>query len=1263
MREWGWRLISKIGALLLLASFLLLISLPNLIDLENFRPQLLTYLQSQLSGELTLGKLQLTFAHGPGIRLESLRLLDHTGAQEIAVATAVVNFNLRHLLQRRLQPSRITLVRPRFVLQVDSATSPWAAFLPPVSTPSISTAVEQPEKVTEQPNRSDTDAAAGEGVNTVFGKWYFAGTVSRAALQIIDGSVAFTDCCFGSSPVVTRLEELNLFLQWHKSGAPAGFTLAFRVLDDQGAGHLQLKGTLSSLQWPLHPGEMLLDCQVAAANLNAATYFPYYQKYVPMRFIGARVDIDSTYQGNLLGLFRSRGKIVLHQAELDYQQVFSRKLNFNRFAVDYDFRLADRYNTIETLKCAIDADGLKLSGHCLLHDARRGIDGTIEAGLEIPEFDPASISALLPWKILPEKIFTYYRLLQPGGRCAVERAYLKGDYRKIVRLAEKNPPSGVVGGQLKVDGLHFNLADEWPAVTVSKAGVMFEGDSLVIDDLAFAWAGIAGEPVKLSIQQLFHDPQFALSGRYDFDLKSMQPLIERFYQTGLNKPGKSFPLIFGSGFLHGDLACTGAFTRLFESSWGGMLAGRNLSFVVEGKPYPVNRGAASLILAQDRLVIEKGSCLMAALPLTFSGNLPGPATWLSPDRGSDLAFELTVKMPQVVPGYLDLLWRDKKLSVTGECLGPSPLAMHVSGDLNHLSDFQCRGTVALDWGAVKLSALEGTFDRLSCLAEFDRDKIAFKRLSVGRGGSDLSFQGALAQEKDGAAYVVRGELSADRLVAADFLPAKKIFAEANGAQAGSETAAAALPAREVDGSGFVGRGGPSAAFPLPAVRVDLKGVVKELQLPALSMSAPPEGYEAEPWQSLNNFTFSLVGGPSAAVTINACHWQWGKQRAEISVLGEVQYRDKGWAGTLEVGAEDLDLDTLLNWKEPVPPAAAEQALAPAESGIRAWLLAELAAAVEPDAVENLVDRQGLLARNNLRIKARAQHLLWQRMTLDELEGDCTVNASGVRISNLAGRSFGGNFKALAQWSFSDDSFALESRLDNIYFETLNDYLENPARGLPMQGGYGSAEFNLGWQGRSLKRWQESLGGRFAFDFYDGRLKKFTLLANVCSLLNLSQFAALKLPMISIDQGVPYQTLTGKGVIDQGVVRFDDFAMCGTSLNLFCEGKISLPDEQVDLKIGVQPLQTIDKLLATIPVVGYIITGEKKTFVVIPITATGSFDDIKLKSHTVAGLGNKAVGMLQRFFKTPVRLLQMPGKLLNQIESEGDAKTAVGGERQ
>ena len=1251
MRRWSWRIFPKIGALLLLLFFLALISLPNLIDLDNFRPQLLEYLHSRISGEVAVGKLSLTFRHGPGVRIDGVRLFDESGSQQVSVATAIVNFDFRHLFQRRLHLSRVTLIQPRVTLQIDAAGTPMAGFLRPlvIKNPDIkqdSTKNIPPQFVGSQNGAGIQKASAG-----FFKSWHFDPDVNQALVEIVDGSVVFTDGCFAVSPVITHLENLNLHLEGRKAGVPVDFTLDARVIDKKGDGSLNIDGSLSALQWPLRPGEMILDCQVDAVNLNAGTYFPYYQKYVPMRFIGGRLDIDSTYKGSLMGLFSSGGRLVLHQAELDYQQVFSQKLKFNRFAVDYDFRLADSYNTIETLKCAIDADGLKLKGHCLLYEARRGIDGTIEAGVESSEFDPWQISYLLPWKIMPEIIQSYFQTLQKGGRCIINNAYLKGDYRQVVRLGDKEPPTGVMGGRLQAEKLNFKLFPGGLQLAIGSADVALESDFLEIADLDFAWGGLSGEAVNLSLRKLYHDPQIKLAGHFELDFEELQSSLESFFQEGsessLNVP---LPVTFSDGLLQGDMALQGPLLRFSELVWGGFFKGRDLALEFVGLPYVVTQGEGSFVLANDRFVIEKATCNLASLPLTLQGSLPGPAAWLSEDDGREMGLELAIRCPEFCPEHLDLLLGDQ-FYLTGTEAGSSPLELSLKADLKHLSDFKLQGTMQLDWRELELPWLDISFASLNCLADFDRESIDFKRLFISRGNSDLTFKGSLAQDEEGSGHELKGKIVGEQFFVDDFLP---LFNSASGKEAPSPPIAADTDfekeiislekAIEVKGThGF------------PALKVNLEGVVKKLVLP-LGQENKKESGRISPWHYLNDFSFSFSGGPETEVKIKQCDWHWGEQKSQVSLTGQLQYF-AGLHGELEIAAQDLDLDLLSQQSEPKSEDE-DSALSQSEEGgrVKAVLLEELVEAVKGDWVEDLLSWEKALSCNNLQIKARAQRLHWQQMTIDEIECDCSLDASGVDIKKIAGRSFDGELTAFAQWCFADDFFRVEFGLEEINFETFNEYLKNPDRGLPMWGGHGSLNLDLEWHGRSLKSWKKSLNGELDFNFFDGRLKKFTMVSNICSLLNLSQFAALRLPKFSVNKGVPYQTLSGVGIMVNGVMDVEEFALRGSALNLFGDGTISLVEAWVDFDIGVQPLQTVDKLLATIPVVGYIITGDKKTFVVIPMTARGPFDDVKIKTQTVSGLGKKAGGMIQRFFNTPIRLLQMPGKLLKQIGAENSSET-------
>jgi len=86
-----------------------------------------------------------------------------------------------------------------------------------------------------------------------------------------------------------------------------------------------------------------------------------------------------------------------------------------------------------------------------------------------------------------------------------------------------------------------------------------------------------------------------------------------------------------------------------------------------------------------------------------------------------------------------------------------------------------------------------------------------------------------------------------------------------------------------------------------------------------------------------------------------------------------------------------------------------------------------------DRVKSLMLWKRKLVRDdlNLNIRARVRRLHWRQMVLDKLEGGCRFSAAGVNVERLTGRSFEGKFYIYAGWRFIDDSFMLESQLEDV----------------------------------------------------------------------------------------------------------------------------------------------------------------------------------------------------------------------------------------
>ncbi len=1197
-----WRILTRFGAVLLLGFFLLIISLPNLIDLDNYRPQLLTFLKSRLAGKVVVGKFELTFRHGPGLRVDGVQIFDKSGSQHIIVTTAIINFDLSSLLRRYLLLSRLTLVRADVKLHLDEGKSPLADFL----------------------SLAKSGATKPEGKSLKFAGLSVANEIGGALVEIVDSSVEFTDNCFGTSAIKTHLEKLNSTFLWRKSNELTEFDLAARVLDEVGDGSIAIKGSLSDLMFPLDPGKMILNCEIDAENLNSGTYFPYYQEHVPMRFIGGRVDIDANYHGSLLGLFRSKGRIVLHQAVLDYQQVFRHKLKFNRFAVDYDFRLADSYNTIETRDCTINADGLVVQGYCLLHEARRGIDGTIDAKLSSLKFNPIKLMPVLPWEIIPDEVEQYCNHVQAQGGLVVENAYLKGDYRKIIRLVDEQPPAGIVGVHIRGNNLAFSAAKDWPSLEVAKINFALVDNSIKVKEIDLSVGDLfTCESGKLSLQNIFHQVQVGFSGYLDIDLQKLNPYIDSlFFKTAKSGGDAESPFILKNGSLSGELALQGPLFHPEKINWGGNFIGSDIGFAITGLPWDVEHGNASFALFNDGLQIESASLEVASVPWELHGTLPGPGSFFKGSNLVSAGLDLKARCVGFTPAYLNSLSLEVYNLSGKEAAGSSSfLEIDLKSKVKDFSDFSVTGAFAIDWHDIACSFTDRPLKTLDCVAEFEPGKISFKRLYLQNGLSEFIFRGDLSHADEGSGYVIAGKVSSPFMAIDDFA----IF-------------------------------NPNLETDLLELDFTVAGVIDELVLPAFAFQGKPA--PESPWRNLYNLHLSLAGGIDVPVSIKECRWQWGAERAQVDITGALQV-DDGLHGDLDIAISDLNIDNLLALPlTPVVTKGKELADTQAPQPLKAVVLDDIANVVEENKVAELMSLKKVLERNELNLKVNAHRLLWQQMVLGEVECECSFLGTGVNVKKLVGKNFEGDFNVAAKWCFADDSFMIESCLEEINFETLNDYLKNPDRGLPMMGGHGSVNLDLYWQGNTVKRWSESLDGDLDFNFYDGRLKRFSMIANICSILNLSQYASLHFPEISISKGVPYSELTYKGLIVDGQLEFDKLEMLGPSFNMFGSGVIDMINDTVDLEFGVQPLQTVGKVLASIPVLGYIMTGDEKTFVVIPVTVRGPFDDLKIKTQTVAGMGKKVIGMVQRFFKTPIRILQMPGKLLDMIGAGKQSDTNI-----
>jgi hypothetical protein len=96
------------------------------------------------------------------------------------------------------------------------------------------------------------------------------------------------------------------------------------------------------------------------------------------------------------------------------------------------------------------------------------------------------------------------------------------------------------------------------------------------------------------------------------------------------------------------------------------------------------------------------------------------------------------------------------------------------------------------------------------------------------------------------------------------------------------------------------------------------------------------------------------------------------------------------------------------------------------------------------------------------------------------------------------------------------------------------------------------------------------------------------------------------------------------------------------MNLSAVGDLNFARKEINLIVGVQPLETVGKLLGSIPIAGKILTGENKSITVSYFQVSGPYVDASVKPVPVESLSQGVKALINRFYNLPQEILN-PGK--------------------
>ena len=154
----------------------------------------------------------------------------------------------------------------------------------------------------------------------------------------------------------------------------------------------------------------------------------------------------------------------------------------------------------------------------------------------------------------------------------------------------------------------------------------------------------------------------------------------------------------------------------------------------------------------------------------------------------------------------------------------------------------------------------------------------------------------------------------------------------------------------------------------------------------------------------------------------------------------------------------------------------------------------------------------------------------------------------------------------------------------------------------------------------------------------GWIHQTSPILNALALISLEQIFKPGSPGVQ-DGRLYFDRIEGDIEIEKGKILVQNLTLQSPAINAAGAGTIDLNRDHLQLKIGLQPLGTVDSLVSSIPVIGNILTGKEKSLIVYSLEVTGSLSNPQIKNVPFKNIGESALGYVERMVFTPERILK------------------------
>jgi uncharacterized protein YhdP len=1024
------------------------------------------------------------------------------------------------------------------------------------------------------------------------------------SLALREGKIFFSDESLGDSPLKTEIRSFNVELSKVAYREAFPFRIHGKMIHSNKEGSFSIRGTIQNIPEDLNFSKGSVEAEVKIKGFDTFHFWPYLKTLLPMETISGDLDLNAHYQGDFQGNFKTSAKIKFKELLFDYPRVFSSVFKPKWTNIDVEAQYDSGEIKIPRFSLELPELWVKAKGRIY------GI-GSKEMGMEAEAHSS-------PFDVAEGKKFIPFRIITPDVSESLFRAEGKGSFQIVsVRLAGKMSEidhcdqlvnAHVLSIEAKLRGAQLKLPWNLPAFEDLQGQLLFQKGHLHFKEIEGRIFHSTLEKVNGAFYELLHIPTLQMDCQGKFELTDLPLLLKtEGFPEEFNRALSSINILSGKATY--SLSAKGLLKSPIRFQHQGNYRLSKIRFTHQQIPFPIQIGEGRVDLSHKDLQWSEAKVDFGNSSLMMNG------LWKHGEKDPPLEILAT--------GRMDL---KNLFALFQSSLSPDEIRSTANG-FEALS-----GTIQISFKGKTLPgtshfSYEGEFfpRDVSLLQKgnpvpffFKEGGMSFSNLGIGFSKAKFVF-GKSSLIMDG--FFKGGDINLSTWGSIDlkplysFLQSSPFSDQIRGYTDGIEDLSGEAEVRLK----WLGKS-TERLTTLREGELRLKKIFlqhREVSVPLSDIEGSlhflPEEIRFEGLKGmLGNSPLNLSGAISRT-TSSVSTVRFSKSDSEKISTESIKRL------TFKISSAQLDLDAIFPKKKETTPTSFEK--------VKDWLLNwSLEGKVEID--------QGNF--RNLRVQ--------------ELKAELKTADGKLHIRPFQFKADGGDFwgEGWIQPTERGIRFEIKPRLSNMearaFLRTL--FQKEEEEKTVVTGRMHIQKVELRGEGENFQKIKESLNGKLNLEVENGAIEKANILSKIFSILNVSQWFKGRLPDLKT-KGLPYRHITATFHVKDGIASTDDFLIDSDAMRITILGKVDLGKNLMDARVGVHPLVTIDTIISSVPIAGYILTGKDKAFISYFYEVKGSRDDPKIEAIPLKSIEEPSWGIIKRLLETPLRPFQKAPSSNNQ----------------